>query len=367
MADQDQEQKTEQASEKKLQDAIDRGQFAKSPELSLLFLLLATFGALAFTLESSARLIADYSISIFTHFSTTEITRDTIAVQLSELLTTIGKAVAPVLVGAVGAGLFTSGVQSGFRLTPEAFSVNFERLDPAAGFARIFSKDVLLRTGIDCLKMIAIGGVLYLGARALMADPLFSVPVEAAYLGQFLSHATVVFIGRMILALTVVVAISYSYERFKTSKELMMTRQEVKDERRNSDGNVFTKMAMRRMARRLMQKQMLSAVAMADVVITNPTHYAVALKYERTKDRAPVVLAKGENRFAQRLKAIAAEHGVPMVENKPVARLLFSMAKVGETIPTDLYKAVAEILAVVYRTNRYYFHRLKTRRLEALS
>ena len=169
------------------------------------------------------------------------------------------------------------------------------------------------------------------------------------------------------LALIVVVAISYSYEEFKTSKELMMTRQEVKDERRNSDGNVFTKMAMRRMARRLMQKQMLSAVAMADVVITNPTHYAVALKYERTKDRAPVVLAKGENRFAQRLKAIAAEHGVPMVENKPVARLLFSMAKVGETIPTDLYKAVAEILAVVYRTNRYYFHRLKTRRLEALS
>jgi flagellar biosynthetic protein FlhB len=139
----------------------------------------------------------------------------------------------------------------------------------------------------------------------------------------------------------------------------------VKDERKNTDGNVFTKMAMRRMARRLMQKQMLAAVATADVVITNPTHYAVALKYERNKDRAPVVLAKGENRFAQRLKAIAAEHGVPMVENKPVARLLFGVAKVGETIPTDLYKAVAEILAVVYRTNRYYFHRLKARRMEA--
>jgi flagellar biosynthesis protein FlhB len=114
-----------------------------------------------------------------------------------------------------------------------------------------------------------------------------------------------------------------------------------------------------------MQKQMLSAVAMADVVITNPTHYAVALKYERSKDRAPVVLAKGENRFAQRLKAIAAENGVPMIENKPVARVLFSMAKVGETIPADLYQAVAEILAVVYRSHRYYFHRLKARRVEA--
>jgi flagellar biosynthesis protein FlhB len=106
-------------------------------------------------------------------------------------------------------------------------------------------------------------------------------------------------------------------------------------------------------------------VKTADVIITNPTHYAVALKYERGKDQAPVVLAKGENRFAQRIKALAAEHGVPMVENKPVARLLFAMGKVGETIPSDLYQAVAEILAIVYRTHRYYFHRLKTRRMEA--
>jgi flagellar biosynthetic protein FlhB len=118
------------------------------------------------------------------------------------------------------------------------------------------------------------------------------------------------------------------------------------------------------MARRLMQRQMLSAVKTADVVVTNPTHFAVALKYERGKDRAPVVLAKGENRFAQRIKALAAEHGVPTVENKPIARLLFAMGKVGEAIPTELYQAVAEILAVVYRLHRYYFHRLKSRRLE---
>ena len=124
---------------------------------------------------------------------------------------------------------------------------------------------------------------------------------------------------------------------------------------------------MRRLARRLMQKQMLSAVQTADVIVTNPTHFAVALKYERGVDKAPVVLAKGENRFAQRIKALAAEHGVPTVENKPVARLLFAMGKVGETIPSELYQAVAEILAVVYRTHRYYFHRLKTRRMEAAS
>jgi flagellar biosynthetic protein FlhB len=117
------------------------------------------------------------------------------------------------------------------------------------------------------------------------------------------------------------------------------------------------------MGRRLLQKQMLSAVPTADVIVTNPTHYAVALKYERGIDQAPVVLAKGENRFAQRIKALAAEHGVPTVENKPVARFLFATAKVGEPIPAELFQAVAEILAVVYRTHRYYFHCLKARRL----
>jgi flagellar biosynthetic protein FlhB len=110
---------------------------------------------------------------------------------------------------------------------------------------------------------------------------------------------------------------------------------------------------------------MLQAVPTADVVLTNPTHYAVALKYERGLDKAPVILAKGADQFARRIKALAAEHGVPVVENKPVARLLFGMGKVGEAIPAELYQAVAEILAVVYRTHRYYFHQLKLRRAEA--
>jgi flagellar biosynthetic protein FlhB len=114
------------------------------------------------------------------------------------------------------------------------------------------------------------------------------------------------------------------------------------------------------------QRQMLAKVATADVVVTNPTHYAVALKYERGLDKAPIVLAKGENQFARRIKALAAEHDVPMVENKPVARMLYALGRVDEPIPADLYQAVAEILAFVYRTHRYYFFRLKSRRAETV-
>ena len=218
---------------------------------------------------------------------------------------------------------------------------------------------------IDFLKLIAVGLVLWLGARKLVDDPIFVSPVEIGYLGDFIRRVTVEFLGKMILALGLIAAISYSYEKFRTSRDLMMTRQEVKDEHKQSEGDMHTKSAMRRMARRLMQKQMLAAVPTADVIVTNPTHYAVALKYERGRDGAPVILAKGENQFARRIKALAAEHGVPVVENKPVARVLYAMGKVGEVIPSELYQAVASILAFVYRTHRLYFHELKMRRAAA--
>jgi flagellar biosynthetic protein FlhB len=215
------------------------------------------------------------------------------------------------------------------------------------------------------LKLVCIGLVLWVAARGLFRDPLFTAPVEVVYLGQFLSRATMTFLSRLILMLGVIAAISYFYEYFKNRRELMMTREQVKEEHKQSEGDGLVKSAMRRMARRLVQKQMLAKVPTADVVITNPTHYAVALKYERGLDKAPIVLAKGENQFARRIKAIAAEHGVPMVENKPVARMLYALSRVDEAIPAELYQAVAEILAFVYRTHRYYFYRLKARRAEA--
>ena len=365
MADQDQDQKTEQATEKKLSEATERGQFAKSHELTVLFPIAAVLGVLTLTAQSASREVAEYSIGMFTRFATTSVQPDTVMAQIVEAMFVFGRAIAPFLVAIVIAVLVASGVQSGFRLSPKAIGFKLESLDPVAGFGRIFSKSVLIRSGIDVLKVAAIGSALWLGARGLIYDPLFSAPVEAAYLGQFLNSATLVFLTRLLFALGIVAAISFAYEKFKTSNDLKMTRQEVKDERKQAEGDMQTKGAMRRMARRLMQKQMLAAVQTADVILTNPTHFAVALKYERGVDKAPVVLAKGENRFAQRIKALAAEHGVPMVENKPVARLLFAMGKVGETIPAELYQAIAEILAVVYRTHRYYFHRLKTRRMEA--
>ena len=157
--------------------------------------------------------------------------------------------------------------------------------------------------------------------------------------------------------------VHYLYQRRKTLKGMRMTLQEVRDESKQSEGDPMVKSAMRAMARRLMVKQMLASIPTADVVITNPTHFAVVLKYERGVDVAPMVLAKGRNLFAQRIKRLAQENGVPMVENRPVAQTLYKIGEVGKVIPPQLYKAVAEILGFVYRTHRYYFYKLKERRL----
>jgi flagellar biosynthetic protein FlhB len=365
MAEHDQDQKTEQPTERHLSEAMERGQFAKVQELNVVLLLAAAAAVLAFTARTTGQSLAEFAVTMFTRFPHIAVEREAITLQLGEILLLLSRVLAPVLLACVGAALLAGGLQSGFQLSPKALGIKFERLNPVSGFQRVFTRSAFVKVGIDVLKLLAIGAVLYLGARTLLRDPLFYAPVEAAYLGTFLHEAALSFLSRLLLALGVITAISYAYEKFKTSRELMMTREEVKEERRNAEGNAQLKAAQRRLARRLVQKQMLSAVPTADVVITNPTHYAVALKYERGIDQAPVILAKGENRFALRLKALAAEHGVPVVENRPVARLLYGLGQVGEAIPPQLYQAVAEILAVVYRTHRYYFHQLKSRRLAA--
>jgi flagellar biosynthetic protein FlhB len=361
----DQDQKTEQPTGKRLGEAVEEGQFARSQEMQVVFTLAAVLGVLAMVGRPAVDRLGEFSVNIFTSFPKMVLRTDTVPTLFGHIILTVAPILLPVLGASAGAALLAGGLQSGFQLSPKVLSWKWERLSVMEGFQRHFSKDIFVRTAIDILKIVTIAVTLYWGARKLLVDPLFSAPIEVAYLGQFLNQAAMTFFGRLLGSLGVIAAIHYGYEKFKTRRSLMMTRQEVKDEHKNAEMDGQIKGARKRLARRLMQKQMLEAVPTADVIVTNPTHYAVALKYERGRDRAPVVLAKGENRFAQRLKALAAEHGVPTVENKPVARLLYAAGRVGESIPPELYQAVAQILALVYRTHRYYFHRLRSRRLEA--
>lgn len=361
----DHDSKTELPTERRQREALERGQVARTPELQVVAMLAAALGVFSVAAATAVRDIAALASLIWGDLAAGREPFRALPVQVAESARLLAGVLLPVVLAALVAALLAGGLQTGFQLTPKALGVRFERLNPIAGFQRLFSRTTLVHGVVDLGKTLGIAFVLWLSAQTLLGDPLFSAPVEVAYLGGFMQRATLEFLAKLVMALGVIAGLSYAYERHRNFKELRMTQQEVKEEHRQSEGDAMLKGAMRRMARRLMQRQMLDAVSTADVIVTNPTHFAVALKYERGRDAAPVVLAKGENRFAQRIKAIAAEHGVPMVENKPVARMLFRLGEVGEAIPQPLYQAVAEILAFVYRHHRLYFHELRQRRAAA--
>jgi flagellar biosynthetic protein FlhB len=361
----DQENKTEQATDKRLEEARSQGQIAKAPELQIVAGLLATFAIILFAGKSTAIRVAELWAGLFGHLHEVQISSERIGDWTKISMFTILSLAMPVLITSALASVLVGVLQTRFALTPKALGVKWTRLDPVQGMQRIFSKEGAMRLLIDTLKLGIVGTLLYNGAQHIINDPIFSSQIQAHQLGSFIYDTTLMLLFRFSLAFGGIAAVNYLYQHFKVSKELMMSKQEVKDEMKSSDGDPMVRAMRRQMARRLLQKQMLAAIPTADVVITNPTHFAVALKYERGVDQAPIVLAKGENAFALRIKAIAATHQVPTVENRPVARMLFKFGKVGETIPAQLYQVVAEILGYVYRTHRYYFHELKQRRLAA--
>ena len=354
--------KSEQPTEKRLREAVEEGRFARSPDLQTVFILTAAYFVLAFGSREYCQRIAELSVGIFGHLGKYAIKPEAISEWATLCARTMIGLILPAALSCAGAGILAGGLQSRFQLTPKVLGVKFSRLNPAQGLQRLFSGQGLVKAGTDVLKLTVVALIVWGGVKKVLEDPIFYTPVGVHRLGGFIGDSARMLLGRFILVLGLITAAHYIYQLRKTREELMMTVTEVKEEARQSDGDPKVKAALRQMARRLSQKQMLSAVPTADVVVTNPTHFAVALKYERGKDKAPVILAKGDRAFAKRIKSLAAEHQVPMIENKPVARMLFKFGKVGKTIPVELYQAVADILAFVYRTHRYYFHRLKDRR-----
>jgi flagellar biosynthetic protein FlhB len=365
MADHD--NKTEQPTAKRQSEAFDEGNFAQSNDVNVAFSLAAAFVALLFAAPGVAGEVVEAGAYILGHLHRFEITTSAFADLFGRSMGLLGSLSFPFVASALFAGIVASGLQTGFRPTPKVLGVKWERLDPIGGFQRVVSKQVLVQLGVDLLKLSALAFVLYGAVRRILDDPIFYTPVDVTHVGGFIGDSTLYVLVRITVACAVIAVISYVYQWRRTNKNLMMSRDEVKQERKNAEVDPHVKSAQRALARRLLQRQMLKAVPTADVVVTNPTHFAVALKYERGRDRAPVVLAKGRDHFARRIKELALRHEVPMVENKPVARALYKYGQVGREIPAQLYQVVAEILSLVYRTHRYYFHRLKARRLGAVA
>lgn len=363
MADVDKSSKTEPPTEKKLSEARSKGQFAKAPEIGMTFTLLAGLLIILFLAPSKANDMLVYTRSILENIESITTTQEGVAHTLSSSYFSMALIVLPLLAACFLASLIAEGLQTGFRFTPKAIEPSFNKMNPISGIKRIMGLKALKTFLIDFLKFSAIASVVWLTLIIFLDDPIFYAPIPIQHLPQFIYKLFLVMLSILLLLLTIIAIISFFMKKKEHDDEMKMTKEEVKEERKSKEVSNEVKTAQRKKAMELLGGQGVADVSTADVVVTNPTHYAVALRYEKGTDNAPVVVAKGENLLARRIKLIAKEHEVPMIENKPVARTLYALGRVGEPIPLQLYQIVAEILAHVYKTHAYYFHRLKARRI----
>lgn len=346
-------EKTEQATPRRLEEALKRGQFARSAEVQTVFVLLAGLMSLKFTGPDMWQLLTGAQFSLLGHLHDIPVTADLMQrYAIKGALVFVG-CVGPVVMAIAVGGLLAGGIQSRFQTAAEALTMNWQRLSPAEGFKRIFSVRSLVPTSVSMVKLAVVAGLSYSEVRRILTDPIFYTAVDAARIAGFLADAAFALTARVALVLIFIAAVDYTYQLWQTTRDLMMTKEEIKEELRNSEGDPHVKARQRRRRRVKSLRQMLQEVPKADVIVTNPTHLAIALRYDRKTMKAPKIVAKGSRLNALKIREIATEHQVPIIENKPLARLMFKYGRVGGEVPAQLYAAVAEVLAWVYRVNRY--------------
>jgi flagellar biosynthetic protein FlhB len=350
-------EKTEQATPKRLEEAHKKGQFAKSREVQTVFVLMAAMIALMFSGGEIWQVMANTQAAILGHLHDIPLTSDAMQGYAVNGVLVFGHCVWPVLAATMLAGLLAGGIQTRFRTAPDALDLNWERLNPVEGMKRVFSGKSAVPALIGVVKLSVVIALSYGVIKGILSDPIFHSSVSVARIAGFMADSSFKIVLRVSMALLVLAAVDYGYQFWSTNRDLMMTKQEVKEETKSTEGNPQVKARQRRKHRANTKRKMLMEVPKADVVVVNPTHLAVALRYDRKTMKAPKIVAKGSRLNALRIREIAQEHQVPIIENKPLARLMFKYGRVGGEIPAQLYVAVAEILAWVYRVNAYRYYR----------
>jgi len=351
------QEKTEMPTPKRLQELMEQGQFAKSPEIQTVFLIGVGLLALTMMMPTIMSTFRLYMASTFSQLATLQVTADGFPSLFANFISMAGACVLPIMICAFLAALFGAGLQSRFQFTPKAIEPKLSKLSPIKGFKNIFSSRSLAKLLVALTKFVVLFGFTWPVIRDVMDDPMFSSSTDFYYILYFMADTAQSVTLRVLAGMVLIAAGDYAYQMWKNERDSMMTHQEVKEETKNVDGNQEVKGELRRRRRQMLREQMQQAVPEADVVVTNPTHLAVALKYDREAMGAPRVVAKGARYNALRIREIAQKHEVPVMENKPVARLLFKHCKVGQEIIPQLYSVVAEILAHVYRVNRYRYYK----------
>jgi len=352
MADGEGGEKTEQGTGKRREDARDEGNVAKSQEVTAAILLLigltilvASSGHFARVLGNNTRylLSQSYMLAPTNQFGVRELMRNNLQVIIIALL--------PLLGGVLVTGLGANIMQVGFHFSPKAMQFKTDKLNPLPGMKKFFEVTALFELGKNLLKITLISLLAWMTIRGVMdeivAMPLLSLPAVVAF-GKMLF---IKLMAKLMFLMAVIALFDWFFQKHKYEENIKMTKQEIKDENKDLEGDPQIKARIRGLQMEMARKRMLADVPTADVVITNPTHFAVALKYV-PGSAAPMVVAKGQDKLAQIIKKIARKHRVPVIENKPLARGLYRQVEVGNIIPESLFQAVAEVLAYIYRLKK---------------
>ena len=343
------EDKTEEPSAQRLEDFRKEGQVAQSKELTSLLVLLASLGTMYSLGPSLTQDFMDYMRRSFADASILEMNADRAGLLMKTCLLQSARVVLPIAAAGFLAGVLGSIVQFGFLMTWAPLSPQADRINPLSGFKRIASLSSLMEGAKSLVKLVAVVAVTYTLLKTEMLGSASVIEMEGSQLVAYMSSTAFRLIGGVCIGLFVVAGLDLAYQKFRYRKSLMMTKQEVKQEHKQREGDPLLKARMKSMQRELARKRMMQDVPKADVIVTNPTHIAVAIRYDGEKMAAPRVVAKGADLVAQRIKEIARQNNIPLVENVPLARALHKSVKVGGTVPRALYQAVAEVLAYVYR------------------
>ena len=340
-------EKTEEPTSKRMSDARAKGNSPRSQELSSVAVLLGGFWALKVIGGDIYIEICNYFTYIFDHLNTT-VDTETVMQLFIGMVIVLAKTAFPIMFIIMIAGFAISLWQVGINFTTETIGFKPENLNPINGLGRIFSKRALVELLKSVFKIIIIGGFLYsyLKDEILQMPKLLYLDLSASL--PLISDIILMMVFKVIGVMFVMACFDYAYQKWQNYQSLKMSKDEVKEEFKQMEGDPQIKSKRMAKQREMAMARMMQEVPKADVIVTNPTHFAVALKYHRGMT-APVVVAKGQDLVAQKIKEIAREAGVTIVENRPLARALYATVDVGGSVPPELYKAVAEVLAYVYR------------------
>lgn len=345
----DDQERTERATPRKREEARKKGQVARSREVVSAAVL--TGCVICFYFQSSGALerMMNLMRSAFRRSVSVTLSTDTVPALFGQTVLEMLILLAPLFLTVVLAGLAANAFQVGFQVSAESMTPDLSKINPLEGFKRLFSLQSVMELVKSVMKLAIVGFVAFLAVRSELPHLLPLMDQSVPAIVRFLGRVSFRILGTTCVILAVLAVLDYAYQRWEHERGLRMSRQEIKDEAKETEGDPLIRSRIRRIQQEMARRRMMAAVPKADVVITNPTHLAVALRYDPENMAAPTVVAKGKGFLAATIREVAERHGVPVIENKPVAQVLYKMVEVSGSIPENLYRAVAEILAFVYR------------------